>query len=80
MKSKSNIYISKQYKINKNEIETHFHYPPGVMLLHMHFELVNIERIRRPLREHSVTEVIENLLIDPKYYEKVKIQIITKTQ
>lgn len=76
--SKGKQYISEEFKINKNEIETHFHYRPGVMLLHIHFELANIERIRRPLREHSVVEIIENLLIDSDYYKKVKLQILTK--
>jgi hypothetical protein len=78
MDKKCKKYISKEFKINKNEIETHFHYIPGVMLLHMHFELVNSKKIRRPLREHSVVEVIENISIIPEYYKKIKIQVIIK--
>jgi m7GpppX diphosphatase len=71
-------YITDNYEINDNEIETHFHYPPGVMLLHMHFELVNSNKQRRPLREHSVYEVIQNLLTDSEYYKKFIFEILIK--
>ena len=78
MVSESKKFITKNYGINENEIEAHFHYPPGVLLLHIHFELVNNKRHRRPLREHSVNNVIENLLIDPQYYKKRTFEIIFK--
>lgn len=69
-------YITSNYAINENEIEAHFHYPPGVLLLHIHFELTNNTKIRRPLREHSVNEVIENLKIDANYYTKINMEIL----
>lgn len=78
MVSKSKKYISQNYKINANEVEAHFHYPPGVLLLHIHFELVNSQKIRRPLREHAVSRVIENLILDSNYYKKVKLETIIK--
>ena len=78
MRSLSKKYITTHYEINDNEIETHFHYPPGVMLLHMHFELVNGNKQRRPLREHSVNDVIQNLLIDSEYYKKFIFEILVK--
>jgi len=78
MVAKSKKYIKKEFKINKNEIEAHFHYPPGVMLLHIHFELINNKKLRKPLREHAVSRVIENLIIDSEYYKKVKLEVIAK--
>ena len=38
---KSKEYIKRNYKIESNEIEAHFHYLPTVLLLHIHFVLVN---------------------------------------
>jgi len=78
MVSESKKYIIDKYGLKENEIEAHFHYPPGVLLLHIHFEWINNERLRRPLREHSVNKVIENLLIDPEYYKKIRLDIIKK--
>lgn len=80
MVATSKRFIKDKYKINKNEIEAHFHYPPGVLLLHIHFELTNSEnkKCRKPLREHAVSRVIENLLIDSDYYKKIKMEYITK--
>jgi len=78
------VYVSKKfikdnYELNESEIEAHFHYPPGVLLLHMHFEMINNNaKVRRPLREHSVHKVIENLLIDNDYYKKITLDIIEK--
>lgn len=71
-------YIKNNFEINENEIETHFHYSPGVMLLHIHFEIVGGNKIRRPLREHSVHKVISNLLICPDYYKNIQIEILAK--
>lgn len=80
MLEKSKAKIKKYYNnINIDEIETHFHYPPNVFLLHMHFELANSnKKCRKPLREHSVISVIENLKIDSDYYKKIKIDILEK--
>lgn len=78
MVKKSKEYIKKNYNFEKDEIETHFHYPPSVLLLHIHFVLANNKNFRKPLIEHSVNSVIENLNIDPNYYKKVKIEIMKK--
>lgn len=80
MFEKSKSKLKKYYNnINIDEIETHFHYPPNVFLLHMHFELTNSnKKCRKPLREHSVIKVIENLKIDSDYYKKIKIDILEK--
>lgn len=72
-----NIVVEK-YGFNENEIETHFDYPPGVLLLHIHFELVNNTRHRRPMREHSVYDVVENLQIDSDYYKKRTFEVLVK--
>ena len=71
-------YINDTYKININEIETHCHYPPGVMLLHIHFELINNIKCRKPLREHAVSRIIENLKLDSDYYKKITMEFIQK--
>jgi len=78
MVSEGKKFITEHYGINENEIETHCHYPPGVLLLHIHFELVNNKKFRRPLREHSINEIIENLLINPDYYKIVTMEILKK--
>jgi diadenosine tetraphosphate (Ap4A) HIT family hydrolase len=78
MVSESKKFIKDEYKIDENEVEAHFHYPPGVLLLHIHFELTNNETHRRPLREHAVSRVIENLTLDSNYYKKIEIETIVK--
>jgi len=78
MVEESKKFITNKYRFNENEIEAHCHYPPGVLLLHIHFELTNIKRHRRPLREHSVNNIIENLSIDPEYYKKRTFEILLK--
>jgi hypothetical protein len=78
MVKKSKEYIKKNYNFEKDEIETHFHYPPTVLLLHIHFVLANNKNFRKPLYEHSVNSVIQNIRIDPDYYKKVKIEIMKK--
>lgn len=80
MVTESKKFIVKEFGFNENEIEAHCHYPPGVMLLHIHFELTNIKRHRRPLREHSIHNIIENLSIDPMYYKKRTFEILLKTK
>jgi len=67
---KSKEYIKRNYKIESNEIETNFHYRPTTLLLHIHFELVNNKKLRKPILEHSVHSVIQNLSVDPYYYKK----------
>lgn len=74
--SKSKQFIISNFPINLNEIEAHFHYPPTVMLLHIHFELVNNGKCRKPLKEYPIHNVIENLKIDSDYYKKINLQII----
>lgn len=64
MVSKCKKYIVDNYNLNEDKIEAHFHYPPGVMLLHMHFELCDNIKNRK------------NLLIDSDYYKKVTIETI----
>lgn len=64
-----------------NQVEAHFHYLPNVYLLHLHFELVNSKKkCRKPLREHSIIKVIENLKIDSNYYKKVIIDVLEKNE
>ena len=75
---KSKQYIKKNYNFEKDEIEANFHYPPTVLLLHIHFELTNNKKFKKPLFEHSVNSVIENISIDPSYYKKIKIEIMKK--
>lgn len=76
-------YIINHYNIDINEIEAHCHYPPGVLLLHIHFELVNNNisnrgKCRRPLREHSINEIIENLSIFSEYYKNITLEIVAE--
>ena len=75
---KSKEYIKKNYSFEEDEIEAHFHYPPTVLLLHIHFVLVNNRKFRKPIIEHSVNSVMQNLSIDPYYYKKIKIEILKK--
>lgn len=71
MTIRSKDYIYNVYSIPVNQIECHCHCPPSVMLLHIHFELVNNKKYRKPLREHAVSRIIENLLVDSDYYKKI---------
>ena len=76
MNVKSKNCINTTYNIQTNEIESYFHYPPSVMLLHIHFKLLNAGRCGKILCEHSVHNVIENLKIDSEYYKKISIEMI----
>ena len=78
MVKKSKEYIKKKYNFEKDEIEANFHYPPTVLLLHIHFELIFNKKMKRLFKEHSVNSVIQNLEIDSNYYKKVKIEIMKK--
>ena len=78
MVKKSKEYIKKNYSFEEDEIEAHFHYPPTVLLLHIHFVLVNNRKFRKPILEHSVNSVMQNLSIDPYYYKKIKMEILKK--
>lgn len=71
-------YIVSNFSININEIKAHFHYPPSVMILHIHFELINNNKCTQPLKEFPVSNSIENLKIDSDYYKKISLQIIRK--
>ena len=78
MVKKSKEYIKKNYSFEEDEIEANFHYPPTVLLLHIHFELIFNKKMKRLFKEHSVNSVIQNLEIDSNYYKKVKIEIMKK--
>ena len=78
MVKKSKEYIKKNYSFEEDEIEAHFHYLPTVLLLHIHFVLVNNKKFRKPIIEHTVNSVIENLRIDPNYYKKIKIEVLKR--
>jgi m7GpppX diphosphatase len=79
MVKKSKKYIKKNYNFEEDEVEAHFHYPPTVLLLHIHFVLVNNRKFRKPIIEHSVNSVIQNLSIDPEYYKKIKMEILNES-
>jgi len=78
MVKKSKEYIKKNYSFEEDQVEAHFHYLPSVLLLHIHFMLVNNRKFRKPIIEHSVNSVIQNLSIDPHYYKKIKMEILNK--
>jgi hypothetical protein len=40
--------------------------------------LVNNKKFRKPIIEHPVNSVIENLRIDPNYYKKIKIEVLKR--
>lgn len=79
MVKKSKEYIKKNYCFEEDQVEAHFHYPPTVLLLHIHFMLVNNRKFRKPIIEHSVNSVMQNLSIDPHYYKKIKMEILNKS-
>jgi hypothetical protein len=62
--------------IPPEKIMAYVHYPPSVYQLHVHFKHpINAQGSCDTLRVHSLTNIINNLQIDPDYYAKSAIQL-----
>jgi m7GpppX diphosphatase len=59
-----------------NEIMVYVHYPPSVWQLHVHFAHPYSQAHHKDVyRIHSLSTIINNLKIDPDYYQKATLQI-----
>lgn len=74
VKEKSCEIIKKKFDLTEEQLKIYFHYRPTVWQLHMHFVCLFLKSPASSIeRSHSVYSVIENMKIDPNYYQKVKI-------
>jgi len=62
--------------VSPEEIMAYVHYPPSVYQLHVHFAYPYAQYNHRDVfRIHSLSSVINNLEIDPDYYQKARLQV-----
>jgi len=66
--------VSRRYRVAEEDLKLFFHYRPRVYQLHLH--LIHLDFVTRKSsveKAHSVYSVIENLKLDPDYYQKVRL-------
>ncbi|XP_042199752.1 m7GpppX diphosphatase [Callorhinchus milii] len=63
--------ISERYKVKGNQLRIYLHYQPSYYHLHVHFTALSYDAPGSSVEHaHLLSSVIENLQIDPKYYQK----------
>ena len=68
--------IKEETGIDSDQIMAYVHYPPSVYQLHIHFKHpVGLHVAYDTLRIHSLSTIINNLVIDPDYYLKSPLQL-----
>ena len=67
--------LKKRFDLEPTDVRIFFHYHPSFWRLHVH--VTNFDHILGcgPERAYSLKGVMENLRIDPAYYQKVTLQI-----
>lgn len=74
VKNKGCEIIEKKFGLSEEQLKIYFHYRPTVWQLHMHFVCLFLKTPASSIeRSHSLYSVIENIKIDPNYYQTVKI-------
>lgn len=72
----SKLRIQEETGVHQEEIMAYVHYPPSVYQLHVHFAYPYAQYNHRDVfRIHSLETVINNLEIDPEYYQKARLQV-----
>jgi len=68
--------IREETGVAEEEVMAYVHYPPSVYQLHVHFAYPYAQYNHRDVfRIHSLATVINNLEIDPDYYQKARLQV-----
>ena len=66
--------IREKYGLNEEYIRMYFHYEPSTYHLHIHFVLVSNTDVTSSVEYcHDLNNVIENLKINPNYYQIVTL-------
>ena len=65
--------IEEIYGVKSNQIRVFAHYQPQFYWFHVHYTRLENEVGTQVERGHLVTDIIQNLQIDPQYYEKRSI-------
>ncbi|XP_069470292.1 m7GpppX diphosphatase isoform X1 [Ambystoma mexicanum] len=63
--------IQKQYGVNKSQLRVYLHYQPSYYHLHVHFTALGYDAPGTSVeRAHLLSDVIQNLGLDPQYYQR----------
>jgi m7GpppX diphosphatase len=68
--------IEQCYGIEKSKLRAYFHYKPSFWHLHVHFNQISTDKYTSVEGTYSVFSVIQNLKIDPNYYQKTELEIL----
>jgi len=71
--------IERIYGVPANQLRIYFHYPPQFYHLHVHFTRIENEIGCQVERGHLLSDVLQNLALDPNYYTKRSITYKLKT-
>lgn len=72
----SKLKIHAETGVPPEEVMAYVHYPPSVYQLHVHFAYPYAQYNHRDVfRIHSLASVINNLEIDPDFYQKARLQV-----
>lgn len=71
--------IFKRYNVPKSSLRIYLHYQPSYYHLHVHFTAVGYDAPGTNVeRAHLLSSVIENLQLDPEYYQKQTLTFALK--
>jgi hypothetical protein len=66
--------IDKDTGVPQDQVMAYIHYPPSVYQLHVHFSFPYGQYYHRDaFRVHNLRSVIDNLELDPDYYQKITL-------
>lgn len=69
-------HIKKETGIQPEQVMAYIHYPPSVYQLHVHFSYPYGQYCHRDAyRVHNLSNIIDNLLLDPEYYTRATLHI-----
>ena len=69
--------VHETYGIEESHLKAYFHYHPSYWWLHVHIVHIDMN-YGNDERNYALSTVIENLTIDPEYYQKVKLRIYAR--
>ena len=78
VQSKSLEVIEKTYELKKSKIKAFIHYRPSFYHFHVHFTHISNQAHGFSDRNHSLTHVIQNLKIQPDFYQKTSLEFMVK--
>lgn len=70
--------LESKYNLHRSKIRAYFHYQPSFYHLHIHFAHIKFQPPGIPERNFQLNQVINNIKLDPSYYEKASLQFVVR--